>query len=135
MIPALLASQATALPDPNGYVAVGWVLAVLVVLGGAVVLFRKVFGHNPPLHKEYASKTDVEKLETELKRHAARRVEIYNEQKAQGEKLARLETATTAQSKDISDLKDAMTDVNKRIDAIPERTVGLLIDAQRLTRQ
>lgn len=134
MIPALFASAAP-LPDPNGYQAMGWVLVALTALGGAVLIFRKVFGHTPPLHKEYASKTDVEKLETELKRHAARRVEIYNEQKAQGEKLARLETATNAQTKDISDLKDAMTDVNKRIDAIPERTVGLLIDAQRLTRQ
>lgn len=125
------------LPDPAGYVAVGWVLASLVGLGSAVVLFRKVFGHEPPLHKEYVTQAeharDWREIKEELARHAARRSEIYQEQKAQGEKLARLEVASTRLTADLADLKEQVAAAQQRIAAVPERTIGLLLDAQRLS--
>jgi septal ring factor EnvC (AmiA/AmiB activator) len=114
------------------------VCGVLVFILSAVVLVRKVFGHEPPLHKEYVTKADHDKFRDEttqeLKRHAARRAEIYEEQKKQGEKLARLETATAQQNSDLAAIKEQLADVNERVNAVPERTINLLLDAQKLTR-
>lgn len=91
---------------------------------------------NPPLHKEYVSKADHDlfrtETNTELKRHAARRAEIYDEQKRQSEKLAKLEEATGRLSEDVSTLKNEVREAQDRITAIPERTISLLLDAQKI---
>lgn len=91
---------------------------------------------NPPLHKEYVTKADYTKesdeLKAELKRHAARRAEIYDGQKVQSEKLARLEVASERQGADLAALKTEMGDLQTRVTEIPERTISLLIDAQKI---
>jgi hypothetical protein len=112
------------------------VCGVVVFLLAAVVLVRKVFGHEPPLHKEYVTKADHDKFrgETldELKRHAARRGEIYNEQKSQGAKLAALQTASDNQAKEVAAIRQQVGEVNDRIDSVPMRTIQLLRETQQL---
>lgn len=92
---------------------------------------------NPPLHKEYVSKADHDQFRKEtveeLKRHAGRRAEIYEAQKQQGEKLVRLETMVAQQGEDLSALKEQTKELQERITSVPQRTIDLLLDAQRLT--
>lgn len=131
--PILLAESATTFTAGQLGAAIGILLLALSV----IVAWRKVFNQDPPLYKEYVTRTqhDKDQAETwaELKRHAARRAEIYEEQKRQGEKLARLEVATQQQTEDLGTIKDQIADANERINAVPERTISLLLDAQKLS--
>lgn len=111
-------------------------LAIASFILGLVVLVRKVFGHQPPLHREYVSRADHDKFReetlAELKRHANRRAEIYDEQKMQGEKISALQAEMKAQRADLGELKQQIHDTDKRIDAVPMRTIQLLRETQQL---
>ncbi len=102
---------------------------------------------HPPLHQTYVARDDFEKIlhvertaldllrtetNTELKRSAARRAEIYDEQKGQGERLARVETETRQQSADLTAIKHDIAELHDRIDALPQRLLTLLLDAQKV---
>lgn len=130
-------SLAQALPDPSGYIGIGWVLAALFAIAGGALVLKHLFRADPPLHKEYVSRTEHEKFRDEtaleLKRHAARRAEIYDEQKRQGERLARVEEANKQQTHDLHVIKTELGDLNDRVDAVPERTINLLLEARKVT--
>lgn len=118
------------MPDPNSAQSIGWLIVALVAIGGAIVLFRKVFGQDPPLHKEYVTKSDHEKalqeIDRELKRHAARRAEIYDEQKLQAENISGLKAEMKAQTDSLADLKEEQSRIRDRIDDVPQRTINIL---------
>jgi len=114
-------------------------LGILAFLLGLVVLSQKAFGHNPPLHKEYLSKSDFEafRLETnaEFKRHAGRRAEIYRKQEDHGQTITRLESESERHTKDIAEAKLAIAEVDRRIDEVPQRTIEQLNEAKKFGRK
>ncbi len=62
--------HALALLDPQPAYTPGQLAAFLGIaafLLGLVLLSRRVFGHEPPLHKEYITRSEVEKIERSLK--------------------------------------------------------------------
>lgn len=135
MTPFLLAQT---LPEPSSAAAVGWFIGVLLVLAAGALIFKQLFKSDPPMHKEYVSRQEHEKhrddMAKELARHAARRAEIYEEQKKQGEKLARLEVSTERQNQDLKTIKEELSEANERIDQVPQRTIDLLLDAQKVMK-
>lgn len=88
-------------------------LGIVAFLLGLVLLSRKVFGHDPALHKEYVSRADHEKLERELKadlaKQAGARKGIYEKIEAQGRDIASLKSETTSQTRQLSTM-DAKID-------------------------
>ena len=132
-MPPLLAEASASVPPAAELAAF---LGCAAFLLGLVVLLRKVFGHEPPLHHEYLSRVEHDRFRdetlAELKRHAARRAEIYDEQRAQGERISALATASDRQTADLAALQRSLEETNARIDAVPMRTIQLLRDTQQL---
>lgn len=120
------------------FLQVGIFIGCVAFLVALAVGIKVLLQRDPPLHKEYVAKADHDKfrdeMTAELKRHAARRVEIYDEQKRQSVQLVRLETLSQQQGSDIAALKTQAAELQERVDAIPRRTIDLLIDAQRLAK-
>ena len=77
-------------------------------------------------HKEYVTRTEFTerhaKLDTELARHAARRAEIYEEQKGMAVRLGALEKETANQTAALAELKQDGREMRARIDDLPRRT-------------
>lgn len=128
----LLAESAPTFTAAELYAVAG----VLVFIGAAVVLGRKVFGHEPPLHKEYVTKAEHDKYVTETKaelaRHASSRKGIYDRLDGHGLEITAIKKETEGQTKDLSDLKKQIVETNSRIDAVPMRTIQLLRETQQL---
>lgn len=61
---------AQALPDPNSYTAIGWVLVVLFVIGGGVLIIQQIFRKDPPLHKEYVTRQEHSELKQRVEQMA-----------------------------------------------------------------
>lgn len=94
-------------------------LAILFFIAALVIAIRQAFGNNPPLHKEYATKNELREIHGRIKRE---REEIN--------------AAIKAQADDARGLRDKLDEqtheLNKRIDAVPERTIELMRSAQEL---
>lgn len=112
------------------------VLGVLFFIGTAIVLARKVFGHEPPLHKEYVTKADHDKhvaeTKAELARQTSSRKGIYDRLDSHGLEITAIKKETETQTKDLGELKRQITDTNQRIDSVPMRTIQLLRETQQL---
>lgn len=74
---------------------------------------------NPPLHKEYVTKEQHAKLEAEFRTEAARqsnsRKGIYGQLEEQGKQIARLETNSEVQSRQLTNLDAKMDQVLMRL--------------------
>jgi hypothetical protein len=57
---------------------------------------------------------------------------VYDEQRAQGERISALATASDRQTADLAALQRSLEETNARIDAVPMRTIQLLRDTQQL---
>ncbi len=72
-------------------------LGIAFFILGLIVLARKVFGHEPALHKEYAAKTEHEKLEHKVEINEAKntsaRKGIYGTLDEHAAEIARLKEA------------------------------------------
>jgi len=138
MIPLLLAQ----VPPPTDLAS--W-LQVLMYLGGFVctliggavgikMLRSKPQSTPQPLvvseHQPFVAKNEYEKdrsdLKTELTRHAARRSEIYDEQKLMAVRLATVETETKNQTVTLSEIKDEQRAQRERFDLFSTRLLELL---------
>jgi hypothetical protein len=107
-------------------------LGIAAFIGGLVLMGKKLFGHEPPLHKAYVDTTEYQrrqdKLDAELVRHAARRAEIYDEQKMQSTKLAALEAESRNQTEALRDIKEEQRAMRDRFDQSSQRTLELLTE-------
>lgn len=94
-------------------------LGIAVFVLFAVVLSRKVFGHEPPLHKEYFTKTEhaefANAINTKLEKQDAHRSEIRTEQKAQGLQISALQAESTHQTKTLAEIKSEQQEVRRDI--------------------
>lgn len=114
----------------------GAFLGIVLFILSLIIGFKKAFGHEPPLHKAYASKDDhdklVAKMEDEFKRERLSRKGLYEKVEEQGRDIASLQTETEKQTEDLADLKAEMKDTQNRIDLVPERTIKLLRETKGL---
>lgn len=98
-------------------------LGILSFLLGLIVLGRKVFGHEPPLHREYASRTDAAILKTEIdKVDHERRTSVANMHAKCDGQMSALR----------GELNAKIEKLEIRIDAVPERTIKLLRETKDL---
>lgn len=97
-------------------------LAILLFLGVLVLVARQLFGHQPPLHKEYATKKELTEVHGRIKRE---RDEVNK----------MVETLQSAVSGISRELDSQTSELNKRIDQIPQRTVTSMLDAIRLQKE
>ncbi len=111
-------------------------IGILMLGLGVIIAWRKVFGHEPPLHEAYASKKEhaalIAKMEEELKRERFSRKGLYEKVEKQGADIASLKTETESQSEDLGNLKVQIQETQNRIDAVPERTIRLLRETKGL---
>lgn len=106
------------------------VVGILVFILFAVVLARKVFGHEPPLHKEYATKTDLREAHGRIGRE---REEIDRAFALARESRHALDAKVEAHRKELDlKLEQQTKEINTRIDAIPGRTIALLNETKQL---
>jgi hypothetical protein len=114
-MPPLLAESATAFSATQLGAAVGILLLVLTI----IVAWKKAFGHEPPLHKEYALRADHDKLaakmDEEFKRERLSRKGLYEKVEAQGNAIASLRASTEAQTKQLTNLDAKMDQVLLRL--------------------
>lgn len=83
MIPILAETQ---LPDPSGYAAMGWVLAVLFALGGGLLILKMLTTRTPSLEEQFVTRkefdTHVDDIKAKLKsiedKGEARVIRIYD---------------------------------------------------------
>lgn len=101
----------------------GSFLAIATFLLAAVILVRKVFGHEPPLHKEYASRTSTDLLKTEIDK-------IDNERRTSVANLHNKVDANIAALR--AELTEKIEKLEDRIDAVPGRTIALLRETKNL---
>ncbi len=98
-------------------------LGILSFLLGLIVLGRKVFGHEPPLHKEYASRRDAEALIMEIGK-------VDNERRTS---VANMHAKCDGQMHALrGELNAKIEKLETRIDAVPERTIKLLRETKNL---
>lgn len=114
-MPLLIAESATSFTAAQLGAAVGMLAVVL----GIIVAWKKAFGHEPPLHKEYALRADHEKLEKkmdeEFKRERLSRKGLYEKVEAQGNAIAAMRASTEAQTKQLTSLDAKMDQVLMRL--------------------
>jgi hypothetical protein len=100
----------------------GAAIGILLLGLSVIIAWRKVFGAEPPLHKEYATKSELREVHGRIKRE---REEI--------------DRAFAQQRTDVKGLTDKLDDqtneLNKRIDAVPQRVIDLLLDAKELAKK
>lgn len=101
----------------------GVALGIAFFIFALIIAARKVFGHEPPLHKEYVSKTEAERLKGELdKIDNERRTSVANLHGKIDSQVAGLRAELTAK----------IEHLETRIDAVPARTISLLRETKDL---
>lgn len=65
-----LASADAGVPDPNGPISIGALVIGVGVLAGIVLTFILIFRRDPPLHREFASKAELDALSGRVDRIA-----------------------------------------------------------------
>jgi hypothetical protein len=119
MMPAMFAeaasTSATAFTDRQLGAALGILLFALTV----VIAWRKVFGHEPPLHKEYVTRIEVEKIERSLKddltKQAGSRKQMHKEIEDLRVAQGRLEEKTDSQTQQLFQLDNKIEDLPDKI--------------------
>lgn len=107
-MPTLLAESATDFTAAQLGSAIGILLLLLTV----IIAWRRVFGHEPPLHKEYITRSEVEKIEKTLKddltKQAGARKQMHEEiAEIQGD-VKVLKTQGEAQTMQINQVQQAI---------------------------
>lgn len=98
-------------------------MGIVFFIFALVIAARKVFGQDPPLHKEYASRTDAEFLKGEINKvDGERRTSVANLHTKIDTQLAALRAELTGK----------IEKLEGRIDAVPERTIKLLRETKDL---
>jgi len=115
MMPLLLAESATAFTAAQ----LGAALGILLFVLGIIVAWKKAFGHEPPLHKEYATRIELDKVEKTLKedltKQASARKKMHEEiSDLQGEVRA-LQTSADFQTRQLTNLDAKMDQVLLRL--------------------
>ncbi|MBI5768749.1 MAG: hypothetical protein HZA93_13205 [Verrucomicrobia bacterium] len=89
-------------------------LGIVAFLLGLYVLGKKAFGHEPPLHKEYAPRTEIEKLEKKIDAGIAKdtsaRKGIYGTLDAHSARLAALEADKHTTAEKLGTLDDKIAE-------------------------
>ena len=101
----------------------GAVMGVLLLLLTLAIAARKVFGNDPPLHRQYASREDADFLKSEIgKIDTERRTSVANLHLKIDTQLASLRI----------ELNSKIENLEGRIDAVPQRTISLLRETKGL---
>lgn len=126
MIPLLLAQHAPEFTSGQLYAGVGLLLTLLLV----VLLWRKVFVPEPPLHKEYVSRADhtalEERLDVELGRERGARKQMHQEIATLQSGVEVVKNQNAAHSLALAELRSEQAKIRDRIDDVPQRTINLL---------
>ena len=113
----LLLAQATAPAFTASQL--GAALAIVAFLGGLALVLKSLFAHQPPLHKEYATRAEVEKLEKKLEadsaKQASSRKGIYADLEEQGRDVAALKAEFGAVKGHLSNLDSKIDQVLLRL--------------------
>lgn len=135
MMPLFLAQ----LPDPQSAQSIGWIaLAIVCLVAGINQVLRLTdrFKEHPPTHLTYATKAEHrelgEKLDAELGRERGSRKKMHEEIAQLQTSVATVRAENANQSKDLRELKQQIADTDRRIDAVPMRTIQLLRETQQL---
>jgi hypothetical protein len=100
-------------------------LGITVFLLGGYLLARKAIVPEPPLHKEYITRTEVEKIEKNLKddlsKQAGARKDIHRDIETLRIGQARLETETATQTRQLLLLDGKIEDLPEKIIRLIER--------------
>lgn len=126
MTPLVLAQQSPAFSPIQLYAFLG-ILAFILMM---VLLVRKVFGHEPPLHKEYVSRAEhealVEKIDADLGRERGARKQMHQEIANLQSGVEVVKTQNAQQSAALGELRTEQAKIRDRIDEVPQRTINLL---------
>ena len=135
MIPSLLAQ----LPHPESAQSIGWLaLALAALIAGINQVLRLTdrLKEKPPVHQTYATKVEhgqlQDRLDLELGRERGSRKKMHEEISALQAQVAAVRTDNQNQSRDLAELKGQIKETDKRIDAVPMRTIQLLRETQQL---
>jgi Skp family chaperone for outer membrane proteins len=113
----IIFAEASASPTFTPGELAAW-LGIAVFILSAIVLARKVFGHEPALHKEYATRSELQKMERELKddltKQAGARKGMHQQIEQLGRDQAKLEAQNEFQIKQL-------TNLDGKIDRLLER--------------
>ena len=126
MLPFILAQSATDFTAGQ----LGAFVGILLLILGVVIAWRQVFSANPPLHKEYATKTDMRDAHGRMKREReevdAEILRVENEFKARmlrseerigatRETIASLQAETTNQTRSLHVLDGKVDRILERL--------------------
>ena len=116
----LLAAEIAPSFTPGQLAAALGILAFLVSLALAL---KKLFGHEPPLHKEYVTRIEVAKLEKDLKddltKGAVSRKDMHRDIEGLRIGQAKLEAETASQTRQLHQL-------DSKIENLPEKILRLM---------
>ncbi len=105
-------------------------LGILFFVFALILVARKVFGHEPPLHKEYVLRTEhdalAEKMDTELGRERGARKKMHEDIAALQTGIEVVKTQNIEQSARIGEMRNDQLNIRDRIDDLPRRTIELL---------
>lgn len=111
-------------------------VGILFFVFALIIAARKVFGHEPPLHKEYVTKADHDRdfrlLRDDLTKGAGSRKQMHEKLEALASEQSALRQENESQSRDLQDVKREINGLHARIDSVPERTIRLLNETRQL---
>lgn len=91
---------------------------------------------NPPLHKEYVTRTEHERdfkiLHDDITQGAASRKRMHGEIDKIAQEQAALRKVNESQTTELGHLRTEIRTVNSRLDEIPKRTIELLATTKKL---
>ncbi len=105
-------------------------LGIILFVFALILAGRKVFGQDPPLHKEYVTRNEHEslkkKMDEELGRERGARKQIHQDIAALQTGIEVVKSQNREQSERIGEIRNDQLAIRDRIDDFPKRTIELL---------